>query len=73
MKVSEYSALDATALAELVRKKEVSPLEVLDTAIEAIRQVNPAVNGWWMKPLNMPKHRLMQVLIMRRLSAACPL
>lgn len=45
MKVSEYSALDATALAELVRKKEVSPLEVLDTAIEAIRQVNPAVNG----------------------------
>lgn len=45
MKVSEYSALDATALAELIRRKEVSPLEILNTAIEAIRQVNPAINA----------------------------
>ena len=45
MKVSEYSALDGTALAQLVRKKEVSPLEVLDAAVEAIRQVNPPLNA----------------------------
>ena len=45
MKVSEYSALDATALAGLIRKKEVSPSEVLDTALEAIRQVNPSINA----------------------------
>lgn len=45
MKVSEYSALDATALAELIRKKEVSPLEVLNTAIDAIHQVNPFINA----------------------------
>lgn len=45
MKIYEYSALDATALAELVRKKEVSPIEVLETAISAIQQVNPAINA----------------------------
>lgn len=45
MKISEYSSLDATALAELVRNKEVSPLEVLDTAISAIHEVNPKLNA----------------------------
>lgn len=45
MKISEYSALDATGLAELIRKKEVNPMEVLETAIEALEQVNPTLNA----------------------------
>ena len=45
MKVSEYAALDATGLAGLIRRKEISPQEVLDAAIEAIEQVNPALNA----------------------------
>lgn len=45
MKVSEYTKYDATGLAELVRKKEVSPLELLDTAMDAMQQVNPDINA----------------------------
>ena len=45
MKVSEYAALDATGLAGLIRRKEISPQEVLDAAIEAIEQVNPSLNA----------------------------
>lgn len=45
MKISEYSTLDATGVAELVRNKEVSPGEVLETAIQALEQVNPKLNA----------------------------
>jgi len=45
MKVSEYAALDATGLAQLVREKEVSPQEVLEAAVAAIEQVDPAVHA----------------------------
>lgn len=45
MKVSEYAALDGTGLAQLIRKKEVSPEEVLDAAIAAIEEVNPSINA----------------------------
>lgn len=45
MKISEYSAMDAVGLAELIRSRQVSPEEMLDTAMEAIRQVNPAINA----------------------------
>jgi amidase len=37
--------LDATALAELVREGEVSPLELVDAAIERIERVNPEINA----------------------------
>ena len=37
--------LDATALAELVRKREVSPLELVDAAIARIERVNPQLNA----------------------------
>ncbi|MCC8027517.1 MAG: amidase [Clostridium sp.] len=45
MKLSEYSKLDATALAALIRQKEISPKEALDTALEALRQVNGRLNA----------------------------
>jgi amidase len=37
--------LDATAQAELVRKKEVKPIELVDAAIERIERVNPQINA----------------------------
>jgi amidase len=37
--------LDATAQAELVRKKEAKPIELVDAAIERIERVNPRLNA----------------------------
>lgn len=42
---SETATLDATAMAELVRKKEATPLELVDAAIERIEKVNPKINA----------------------------
>ncbi|MFN8310290.1 MAG: amidase [Chitinophagales bacterium] len=45
MKFEEYRKYDATALAEMVRKKEIQPAELLQTAIERAEAVNPKVNA----------------------------
>lgn len=45
MKISEYTAFDALGLADLVRRREVTPSELLDVASAAIEQVNPALNA----------------------------
>ncbi len=37
--------LDATAQAELVRRKEIKPIELVDAAIERIERVNPKINA----------------------------
>ncbi len=36
---------DATAQAELVRRREASPLELVDAAIQRIEKVNPQLNA----------------------------
>src|SRR5579872_2739224 len=41
----EMANLDATAQAELVRRREVSPLELVDAAIARIEKVNPQLNA----------------------------
>ena len=41
----ELLNLDATAQAELVRKGEVKPIELVDAAIARIEEVNPALNA----------------------------
>jgi len=41
----ELAALDATATAELVRRKEVTPLELVDAAIARIEATNPILNA----------------------------
>ena len=41
----ELANLDATEQAELVRRKEVSPLELVDAAIARIEKVNPQLNA----------------------------
>jgi amidase len=45
MRFPEYDDLDALALAERVRKKDVSPEELLDAAIERIEQRNPQLDA----------------------------
>ena len=44
-KWEELAFLDATAQADLVRRKEVTPIELVDVAIEGIERLNPAINA----------------------------
>ena len=41
----EVQSLDATAQADLVRRGEVTPLELVDAAIERIERLNPELNA----------------------------
>jgi amidase len=41
----EFAALDATAQAELVRRKEAKPIELVEAAIKRIERVNPSLNA----------------------------
>ena len=41
----EFAYMDATRQAELVRRKEVKPVELVDAAIERIKHFNPGLNA----------------------------
>jgi amidase len=41
----EYAALDGSALAELIRRRDVSAAEVRDVALAAIERFNPSLNA----------------------------
>lgn len=45
MHLDEYQAFDATGLAELIQRREVSREEVLEAAITAIEKYNPLLNA----------------------------
>jgi amidase len=45
MNLEEYSNCDGVALAELVRKREVSPKELVSLFVEAVEKVNPRINA----------------------------
>ena len=45
VKQSEYVKFDAIGLARLVNRREVSPSELLDAAIERFSDVNPTINA----------------------------
>src|ERR1043165_8179498 len=45
MTFEEYRKHDATGLAELIKKKEVTPTELLDIAIKRAEEVNPKMNA----------------------------
>ncbi len=45
MELSEYAKYDGLGLAELVRKGEVSPKELIEAALKAIEQLNPTLNS----------------------------
>jgi amidase len=44
MIIKEYSRYDGLGLAELVRRREVSPEDLVDSAIDAIERLNPRIN-----------------------------
>ena len=41
----DFSKLDATALAELVRSRKASPLEIVQATIARIERLNPKINA----------------------------
>ncbi len=43
--IPEYDRLDAMGLAELIARREVTPLELLDEAIARAERLNPAINA----------------------------
>jgi amidase len=45
MDLQEYSKFDGVALAELVKKREVSPKELGGIFVEAVEKVNPRINA----------------------------
>ncbi|MBI4952242.1 MAG: amidase [Myxococcales bacterium] len=45
MPLEAFASLDATAQADLVREKEVTPLELVDAAIARIETFNPVLNA----------------------------
>ncbi len=45
VRLPEYDRLDATALAALVARGEVTPLELLEAAVERVEARNPALNA----------------------------
>lgn len=45
MAFQEYDRYDATGLAELVKTKQVTPLELIDEAIDRVERVNPKINA----------------------------
>jgi amidase len=45
MTLDEYSRYDAVGLADLVRRREISPAELAETALAAIAAVNPSINA----------------------------
>ncbi len=44
-KFAEYQAYDAMGLADLVRRREIASAELVDTALEAIENLNPRRNA----------------------------
>jgi amidase len=44
-KLDELALFDATALAELVRRKEVKPVELVEAAVGRIERLNPELNA----------------------------
>lgn len=45
VKMEEFVSYDATGLAELVRKREVKPIELIEASIERIERFNPLLNA----------------------------
>ncbi|HKF28855.1 MAG TPA: amidase family protein [Candidatus Binataceae bacterium] len=45
LNLNELSTMDAVAQAELVRSREVTPVELVDAAIARIEKVNPTINA----------------------------
>ena len=58
LKFEEYAACDATRLAELVARREVTPAELLETAIARTEEVNPELNAVVLKHYDLARERV---------------
>lgn len=47
MKLNEYIHYDGLGLAQLIEKKEVQPIELLELALQRSDQVNPKLNAYY--------------------------
>jgi amidase len=56
-KFSELANYDALGLAELISKKQISPLELVDDVIRRVEQVNPKINAVLTKLFDVEKAR----------------
>lgn len=56
-KLSELADYDALGLAELIRKKRISPLELVDDVIRRVERVNPKINAVLIKLFDFEKAR----------------
>jgi amidase/6-aminohexanoate-cyclic-dimer hydrolase len=54
----EYDNYDALGLADLVKKKEVSPQELLDEAIDRTERINPEINAVTIKTYDLAKEQI---------------
>src|SRR5262245_14586990 len=45
MNLAEYGSYDGLGLAELVRRKEITPRELCQLALQAIEKLNPRLNA----------------------------
>ncbi len=57
LRSSELANYDATGLAELVRKKQVTPLELVEDVLKRIERVNPKLNAVLSKNFDVEKAR----------------
>ena len=44
MIIDNYSSYDGLGLAELVKRREVSPEDLVDSALDAVERLNPEIN-----------------------------
>jgi amidase len=56
-KLSELANYDALGLAELIRKKQISPLELVNDVISRVERVNPKINAVLTKLFDVEKAR----------------
>ncbi|MBS4209392.1 amidase [Bacillus sp. FJAT-50079] len=45
MDIKTYISLDATDMAELIQKKEVAPIELIELSLQQLEKVNPTLNA----------------------------
>jgi len=56
-KLSELASYDALGLVELIRKRQISPLELVDDVVRRIERVNPKINAVLTKLFDVEKAR----------------
>src|ERR1041385_374027 len=58
MTFEEYRQHDATSLAQLIKRGEVNPAELLEIAIQRTEEVNPKINGVTTKLFDLARKQL---------------